>query len=103
MLPVIHWIAGGWHENDTCGDGDWSGGSRCCAGSASKALFSSDMMIACGLNGGASGGPWLVQVGNNNLGYVSAVTSRRSWDAQYLYAAPFGEGILSSVPYADSN
>jgi V8-like Glu-specific endopeptidase len=37
---------------------------------------SSDAAINCGLNGGASGGPWLRDRGTNNLGYVWAVTSR---------------------------
>jgi len=39
---------------------------------------STDAALTCGMNGGASGGPWLKDRINANLGYVFAETSRRT-------------------------
>ncbi|GAA0573827.1 hypothetical protein HPO96_17140 [Kribbella sandramycini] len=39
---------------------------------------STDAALTCGMNGGASGGPWLKDRINQNLGYVWAETSRRT-------------------------
>jgi len=38
----------------------------------------SDAALTCSMNGGASGGPWLKDRIDANLGYVFAVTSRRT-------------------------
>jgi V8-like Glu-specific endopeptidase len=38
----------------------------------------SDAALTCSMNGGASGGPWLKDRIDTNLGYVFAVTSRRT-------------------------
>ncbi|MEP7762751.1 hypothetical protein ABKW33_02225 [Sanguibacter sp. 26GB23] len=53
--------------------------------------LNSDAKIACLMNEGASGGPWLRQIINDDLGYVSAVTSRKtlSGSPRYLVATPF--------------
>ncbi|PEA81153.1 MULTISPECIES: trypsin-like serine peptidase [Bacillus] len=66
-----------------------------CGGSTSSAgLFSSDAKMSCGMNGGASGGPWLRAIINENLGYVFAVTSRRSTSGTpTLYATPNSKDV----------
>ena len=74
-----------------------------CVGNTSRVPSTSDMVIGCSMTGGSSGGPWFVRMENADLGYVFAVTSRRSWEPRYLYAAPFGAGILSLITYADGN
>jgi V8-like Glu-specific endopeptidase len=40
--------------------------------------WGSDAALTCSMNGGASGGPWLKDRIDANLGYVFAVTSRRT-------------------------
>ena len=47
-----------------------------CDGSTTAVAFSSDASFPCGMNGGASGGPWLKDRINVNVGYTWAITSR---------------------------
>ncbi|MDO5093578.1 MAG: hypothetical protein Q4D79_09195 [Propionibacteriaceae bacterium] len=47
-----------------------------CDGDATGTEASSDSQMACGMNQGASGGPWLKDHINADLGYTWAVTSR---------------------------
>ncbi|TFC31365.1 hypothetical protein E3O25_02660 [Cryobacterium sp. TMT1-3] len=47
-----------------------------CDGNTTAVAFSSDASFPCGMNGGASGGPWLKDRINVNLGYTWAITSR---------------------------
>ena len=47
-----------------------------CDGPANSVLFSSDAVQACRMNEGSSGGPWLKDRIDENLGYTWAVTSR---------------------------
>jgi V8-like Glu-specific endopeptidase len=53
------------------------------------AYGSTDAALGCTMNGGASGGPWLKDRIDQNLGYVFAVTSRRTTS---------GPAILLSTP-----
>lgn len=65
-----------------------------CDGSTKKTDDSSnDMVMPCSMTGGSSGGPWLQEVLDENLGIVFGVTSRRSTT---------GEKRLFSTPYSDS-
>lgn len=50
---------------------------------------SGDAGMFCGLNGGASGGPWIKDMNWPDMGYLMAVTSRAGNFVQLLYAAPF--------------
>lgn len=47
-----------------------------CDGDATGRWLSTDSQMDCGMNGGASGGPWLKDRIDANLGYTWAVTSR---------------------------
>ena len=47
-----------------------------CDGDATSRRFSSDSQMDCGMNKGSSGGPWLKDRVDANLGYTWAVTSR---------------------------
>ncbi|GAB3826479.1 trypsin-like serine peptidase [Kribbella italica] len=50
---------------------------------------STDAALGCTMNGGASGGPWMKDRIDANLGYVFAVTSRRTTSGTpYLLATP---------------
>jgi hypothetical protein len=61
-----------------------------CEGTTSAYAFSStDSSLYCDMTGGASGGPWLKDIINYNLGYVYAVTSRRM---------PVGRPLLLATP-----
>lgn len=69
----------------------YNGGSAYyCEGPTTRvSLFTGDAKMYCEMNGGASGGPWLRKVVNKNLGYVFAVTSRRTTSGTtYLFATP---------------
>lgn len=74
-----------------------------CAGSTT--LFDgSDAKIACPMNGGASGGPWFISMTNANVGYIWAVTSRRTTSGTpYLIADPFGNEIKTLFSSARTN
>jgi len=53
------------------------------------AYGSTDAALGCSMNGGASGGPWLKDRIDANLGYVFAVTSRRTTSGpQILLSTP---------------
>ncbi|MCO4253879.1 trypsin-like serine peptidase [Pseudarthrobacter cellobiosi] len=61
-----------------------------CDGTSEAFAFSStDSALYCDMTGGASGGPWLKDIINYNLGYVYAVTSRRM---------PVGRPLLLATP-----
>jgi hypothetical protein len=49
---------------------------------------SPEAITHCPMTGGASGGPWLVHPLNANLGYVFAVTSRRTVSSPHLLSDP---------------
>ncbi len=54
-----------------------------------RSLFNSDAQMPCDMTGGASGGPWLNSRISTDLGYVFAVTSRRTTSGTpYLLAVP---------------
>ncbi|MGG2018105.1 trypsin-like serine peptidase [Bacillus sp. S10(2024)] len=66
----------------------------CDGPTTSRGWFSSDAAMKCGMNGGASGGPWLRERINQDLGYVFAVTSRRSTSGTpTLYATPNSKDV----------
>jgi V8-like Glu-specific endopeptidase len=53
------------------------------------AYGSTDAALGCSMNGGASGGPWLKDRIDQNLGYIFAVTSRRTTSGpQILLSTP---------------
>lgn len=59
-------------------------------------LVTQTQMSGCSLTGGASGGPWLSSRINVNLGYVYAVTSRRTLSGTpSLISTPNGEDVLT--------
>lgn len=65
-----------------------------CDGNTKKWHFwSNDMVMPCGMTGGASGGPWLRSRIDANLGYVFGVISRRTTS---------GEKLLISTPFDDA-
>lgn len=65
-----------------------------CYGDTHKRLFSNDAYMNCSMNGGASGGPWFRTMISENLGYVFAVTSRRSTSGtKRLYARPNTQAV----------
>jgi V8-like Glu-specific endopeptidase len=65
-----------------------------CEGTTS-ASGSTDAALGCNMNGGASGGPWLKDRIDQNLGYIFAATSRRTTSGpQILLATPFNSEVL---------
>jgi V8-like Glu-specific endopeptidase len=59
------------------------------------AYGSTDAALGCNMNGGASGGPWLKDRINQDLGYIFAATSRRTTSGpQILLATPFNSEVL---------
>ena len=54
-----------------------------CDGRTGKRSGSNDATLGCAMTGGASGGPWIINRVNDTVGYVFAVTSRRT-----LYGPP---------------
>lgn len=68
-----------------------------CDGSTYRhGLFSSDAYMNCSMNGGASGGPWLRARVDANLGYVFAVTSRRTTSGTArLLATPNSQDVYT--------
>ncbi|MDO5712209.1 MAG: hypothetical protein Q4P32_10785 [Micrococcales bacterium] len=60
-----------------------------CDGRTGKRSGSIDATLGCAMNGGASGGPWLINRVNDTVGYVFAITSRRTLSGPpTLLAAP---------------
>lgn len=68
-----------------------------CEGTAQAYAFSStDSALYCDMTGGASGGPWLKDIISPNLGYVYAVTSRRTYAGRpLLLTTPNTSDVLS--------
>ncbi|WP_257821590.1 trypsin-like serine peptidase [Salipaludibacillus agaradhaerens] len=65
-----------------------------CYGDTYKRLTNNDAYMNCNMTGGASGGPWFREMISENLGYVFAVTSRRSTSCvQRLYARPNTQAV----------
>ncbi|MCR6106006.1 hypothetical protein HXA34_06905 [Salipaludibacillus agaradhaerens] len=65
-----------------------------CYGDTHKRLTNNDAYMNCNMTGGASGGPWFREMISENLGYVFAVTSRRSTSGvQRLYARPNTQAV----------
>lgn len=61
----------------------------CYGNTYKRSAFSDDAYMNCSMNGGASGGPWFRSMIDEDLGYVFAVTSRRSTTGTpRLYAKP---------------
>ncbi len=66
-----------------------------CDGDTNTYAFNAnDSAMNCDMTGGASGGPWLKDRVNDNLGYVYAVTSRRTYYGRpLLLAAPNSSAV----------
>lgn len=65
-----------------------------CYGDTKKRQINNDAYMNCDFTGGASGGPWLRDMINENVGYVFAVTSRRSTSGTpRLYAHPNTQAV----------
>lgn len=72
-----------------------------CAGNTTPFESSGDAKIPCPLTGGASGGPWFISMANANVGFIWAVTSRRTiTGTPYLIAHPLGRSILTLLSVA---
>ncbi|GAA3684091.1 hypothetical protein GCM10022237_48350 [Nocardioides ginsengisoli] len=70
-------------------------GAQQCAGPTTPSFDSTDAQIACPMNGGASGGPWFVSMVNRDVGFIWAVTSRRTTSGPpTLLAQPFDASIV---------
>jgi V8-like Glu-specific endopeptidase len=67
-----------------------------CDGDTSLYGLITQTQMPCDMTGGASGGPWLSSRINVDLGYVYAVTSRRTLSGvPSLISTPDGEDVLS--------
>lgn len=67
---------------------------RRCIGSTVPLDRSGDAYIPCPMNGGASGGPWFIGMVTSNVGFIWAVTSRRTTSGkQYLLAHPLDSSV----------
>lgn len=80
-------------------DGRYAGnrvGWYCDGGTFDSSLFDSDARMNCDMTGGASGGPWLRNRLSDDLGYVFAVTSRRTTSGTAaLLARPFTTDVYN--------
>jgi V8-like Glu-specific endopeptidase len=75
-----------------------------CVGSTASLDSSGDAFIPCPLNGGASGGPWFIGMVSPHVGFIWAVTSRRTVSGkQYLLAHPLDSSIKSLLYNARIN
>lgn len=75
-----------------------------CGGNTTPFNGSGDAKIPCPLTGGASGGPWFISMANANVGFIWAVTSRRTISGPaHLIAHPLGRSILSLLSVARSS
>lgn len=69
-----------------------------CTGSTSSFDGTADAQIECPLTGGASGGPWFLSMLNSDVGFIWAVTSRRTVvGTPYLIARPLTRAITTLV------
>ncbi|UUW88250.1 trypsin-like serine peptidase [Pimelobacter simplex] len=67
-----------------------------CTGSTSAFPETGDAHLACPLNGGASGGPWFLTMTSVDVGFIWAVTSRRTTEGPpILLAWPLDRTILT--------
>lgn len=65
-----------------------------CYGNTQKRSTNNDAYMNCNFTGGASGGPWFRDMTSQNVGYVFAVTSRRSTSGTpRLYARPNTQAV----------
>lgn len=65
-----------------------------CTGTTTSRDSSGDAFIRCPLTGGASGGPWFIGMTSSNVGFIWAVTSRRTTvGTPYLLAHPLDSSI----------
>jgi hypothetical protein len=54
------------------------------------------LALACDMSGGASGGPWLIALGTNGLGYVNGnISYRYRNDATRLYSPYYGDEAVA--------
>jgi V8-like Glu-specific endopeptidase len=54
------------------------------------------MALACDMTGGASGGPWLIELGTNGLGYVNGnISYRYRNDPATLFSPYYGDDAVS--------
>lgn len=73
--------------------------AKACEGPSSSGEFSGDAKVVCGMNKGSSGGPWLSEIVNDDVGFVIAVTSRVSTRPSattgklYVYATPNSKDV----------
>lgn len=75
-----------------------------CTGNTSSFNGSGDAKIPCPLNGGASGGPWFISMVNSDVGFIWAVTSRRTTSGTpYLLADPLDSSIKTLLANARAN
>lgn len=75
-----------------------------CTGSTSSFNNTSDAKIPCPLNGGASGGPWFISMVNSDVGFIWAVTSRRTTaGTKFLLAHPLDSSITTLLANARAN
>ncbi len=66
----------------------------CDGNTRKRGFWSSDMVMPCGMTGGASGGSWLRTRINANLGYVYGVTSRGTTSGdKLLISTPFDNAV----------
>lgn len=67
-----------------------------CAGPTTASPGTGDAQMSCPLNGGASGGPWFLGMVSPDVGYIWAVTSRRTTEGPALLLAwPLDRTILT--------
>lgn len=72
-----------------------------CAGSTSSFAGTADAKIACPMTGGASGGPWFLSMTGAHVGFIWAVTSRRTVTGEkYLIARPLTSAIQTLLAAA---
>lgn len=77
--------------------------ARRCEGRTTRFRKSDDAKIRCKMNGGASGGPWLLKKRRKaNVGSIWAVTSRRTTEGKaYLIARPNPRAIRRMIRAAN--
>lgn len=73
-----------------------------CAGPTTSFQGSGDAKISCRMTGGSSGGPWFLSMVSRNVGFVWAVTSRRTITGPpYLIAHPLPREIRGLLATTD--
>ncbi|WP_157538605.1 MULTISPECIES: trypsin-like serine peptidase [unclassified Nocardioides] len=75
-----------------------------CHGTTTELDANGDAFLSCPMTGGASGGPWFVGMVGSNVGYIWAVTSRRTTTGPaYVLAYPIGDSIRTLLADARLN